>query len=695
MAERRSVPIVFGGGLDRETGLMAMQPGGMEDLRNVHLLSGKYQVRRGFESVLSFTDDSSNAQTDVLAGQAVYGRRSAVYVTYDSVNYLVNVFVGDNTGAWATWLGEMEFKDADDNDLLGENNPAPPVIITTEYNNTVLIAHAAASVSVRAQTHFVYWDETTQAWVLEKLVVGTGGQEAWPSEQKVRFRGVCSYLEYIVGWGWGSDDDDRPEIVRISKPRIGPASLSGGTAFNSYHYWLPGDQGEPTIAVVPTTESMICFKETETYELYGRSRLSFGRRKLDGKFGMEQPRLAVEVEDSVFAWTTEGPRLFAPDGTSEGLEIPLELTLPEPYDLPARGSDTYAFAVYMPIYRSIWFVFGKRVYSLYIREEWKWGYQVLGFTPLCGFRLPQSGWGTTSPPTGYPSVSALVAADTTLELTWANNDQDGDETVEVWLKADGGSWALKKSYAVNALATQTVTDIEGLKAGWDYDVAVRYRRGSYYTFGYEGSDPDQWPVSSRGSFTTTLNTKPTIDTAVWSRTSASAEQVLLTITPPYTGTGYDVEIRRGAVLIYTETDVTGNFQYADTGCTGEADNSYDCRLITPYVNGGYTTATVRWAGPPAPTVTAVEAGNEKYTVEWTNAAALETQIYDSLPSELEVDATDNERWTESYNPPGEWIGDEIPGSSGLRPWIAIRHRATAYGVYDYSDWDTMQADGPM
>ena len=39
------IPLTFGLGLDRETGTMAMTPGGMEDLRNVHLLTGKFQVQ--------------------------------------------------------------------------------------------------------------------------------------------------------------------------------------------------------------------------------------------------------------------------------------------------------------------------------------------------------------------------------------------------------------------------------------------------------------------------------------------------------------------------------------------------------------------------------------------------------------------------------------------------------------------------
>jgi hypothetical protein len=119
------IPISFGGGLDRETGVLEMQPGGMEDLRNVHLLTGKLQVRRGFERVMEFTDDLGNEQTDVIGGIAMKGRRAAVYVTYDDVNYKVNVFVGDGTASWAAWLAEWPFKREDDSDILSATIPTP------------------------------------------------------------------------------------------------------------------------------------------------------------------------------------------------------------------------------------------------------------------------------------------------------------------------------------------------------------------------------------------------------------------------------------------------------------------------------------------------------------------------------------------------------------------------------------------
>ncbi|UCC92566.1 MAG: hypothetical protein JSW25_07830 [Thermoplasmata archaeon] len=693
MAERRRTPIVFGGGLDRETGVMAMQPGGMEDLRNVHLLKGKYQVRRGFERVLEFEDASGNPQTDILGGIAMQGRRAVVYVTYDSVNYKVNVFMGDHTGAWTTFLGEWPFQTDAAVDILGEINPDPPIILLCEYNNTVMMAHTYNEISQRAQTYYVYWSDADNAYRLRALTVD------WDGVQNVRFRGVTDHLDYIVGWGWGDETEDRPELVRISVPGVGPEVLDAGDGFDTLHYWIVGDEGDPVIRCLPAAESLLCFKETETYDLYGRSYLNFGQRRLDAKYGMEQPRLALNIEGSVFAWTNEGPRMFAPNGTSIGLEIPLEITLPEPYDLPDQLADKYAFAVYMPVYRSIWFCFGRRVYSLYVRQEseWKWGYQELGFEPLCGFRLPQSGWGTTVAPTGYPSnpVMSLIT-DTTARVTWTNNNQDGDETAEVWLRPDGGAWYLAGSDGVQTLATQDL-DLGGgsipLQAGWDYDIAVRYRRGPHYTFGYESSDPMDWPATSRTTFTTTLADDPDFVSWVWSRTSATTEQIRFTIDPPHTGADYDIEVRRAGVLVHTESGVTGQFVWDDDGFTGEAYQTYDMRIVSPYVNGSYTSGESIWGGPPGPTPLSCVAGSKSYTLDWAAGLDEPVEIYDSLPSELEADALDTYRDTVSADPP--WVSGQINGSTGLQPWIAIRHIVTTFGVQDRSEHNTIQADGAL
>jgi len=678
------VPIVFGKGLDRETGVMAMETGGMEDLRNVHLLDGKVQVRRGFERVLTFTDPSDNDQTHILGGIPVLGERAAIYVTYDQLNGKVNVWYGDGAASWVSYLGEWEFKNASDVDLIAAADE-PPVISMAEMAGTILLAHDKSDVDYRAQTAIITKNAVTFAWQLNLLTVD------WSGIQKVRFRGVVKHIEYICGWGWGSDSEDRPEIVRVSEPGV-------PNSFSVTDYWLPGDAGDPVTACYSSGETLLAFKETHTWELFGNNRANFGQRLLDGLYGMLHSRLAVSVEGAVFAWTNEGPRVFSGRGTSVSLEIPLEITLPESYDLPTKADDDESFAIYIPQKREVWWVFGKRVYSLSIRrlDDVKWTYNTLGFTPHCGFRLPQSGYGLASPPTGYPSgPTASNETDTTVDIEVTLNSQDGDETLEMWVRADGDSaYTLWASFEVGSGGTQTET-LTGLDAGWEYDIAVRFRRGSYYTAGYEDSDPDTWPSSSRSTFTTTMTSLPTIDSATWARTSASVERIQLTITPSYNGTGYDVEIRRGGVLIATETDVSGTFTYNDEDCTGEASNSYDCRLVTAYVNGSYTAATALWAGPDAPEISSIDIdSDDEYDVYWANGGSFETEVYDSLPSESEGDVMDNLRTTEVAGEATAAVGVG-GGNDGKYPWVGVRHKATTYGIDDYSEISSMQSDDPI
>lgn len=678
------IPLVFGSGLDRETGVMAMRPGGMEDVRNVHLLEGKFQVRRGFERVLTFIDPSDNEQTHILGGVPVLGERAAIYVTYDSVNGLVNVWHGDAEATWVSYIGEWLFTDGADNDLLPAGSD-PPEILADAIYGIAFLAHTHNRVESRAQTCTVRKNQATGQWELALLTVD------WETTQKVRFRGVRKHLEYMTGWGWGSDGEDRPEYVRVSLP-------DDPTVFEELHYWIPGDKGDPVVACYSAVDTLICFKETQVWECYGDSYLNFGQRPIDEPFGMLYPRMAVSVEGAVFAWTNEGPRVYTGRGSSYGLELPLELTLPEPYDLPVKGDDEAAFAVYMPAYRSVWWVFGRRVYSLYIRhpDDWKWGYQELAFEAQCGFRLPQAGYGLVTQPTGYPSGPALGdITDTTATLTVTNNDQDGDETLEVWIRREGeAAYALHQSFPVTTAGSQAHA-LTSLPAGWEFDLAVRYKRGAYYTAGYTSSDPDAWPASARTGFTTTLASLPTIDSVVWHRASASVEQILVTVTPPYNGPGYDVELRRGGALIYTFEDITGTEGFYDEGFDPEAENDYDCRVVTPHVNGSYTADTTAWGGPPAPTFRSADPGDDlTYEVEWTNGMSASTEVYDSLPSEDEVDVQDNLRTTAAAGE-DSFTTSMIAGSAGLTPWIGLRHKLTQYTVDDFSELVTQQLSAPI
>ena len=679
-----SVPIVFGGGLDRETGLMAMQPGGMDDLRNVHPLHGKFQVRRGFERVFEFPDVSGIEQTEMLGGIAVLGVRAAIYVTYGAEDGKVHFWEGDAEGSWVRYIDEWTFVSPAGVALRAAWDD-PPIIILAEYNGIVFAAHTASVASRRAQTHYLQKDPSTGAWGVHPLVALIA--DGWPTDQEIRFRGVGQHIEYIVGWGWGTEDEDRPELVRVCKPG---APLN----WDPMHYWIVGDEGDPVVACYPAAGTLLAFKETQTWECFGSSHADFGSRVLDKLYGMLQPRLACVVEGAVFAWTNEGPRIFTGRGTSEGLEFPLELYLPEPFDLAEKGDDENAFAVYLPLYRAVLWFYGRRIYACYIRMDgdWKWVYWEIPIDAFCGYRLPQAGWGHVEGPEGYPSnPTATVVADTTATLQVTNNSPAGDETLEVWLKEDGGSYALHASFGVSTAATDD-HELTGLKAGWLHAVAVRYRRGPFYSPGHESSDPTEWPVAAQGTFTTTLSVAPTISSHRWERDSATIEGITLSALSPNYGTGYSIEFRRDGVLADTALAAIASVVITDTGITGETLHAHDCRVVTAYAQSPYSAAVSTWAGPPAPTLTqATSVLAENYHCTWTNAEDAHTEVWDNLPS-LVAEARETLRGTAAVGAVLFESGT-ISGSTGTQPDITIRHKLTQFGVDDYSTWSAfMQVD---
>ena len=62
--DRRKLPIPFGQGLDRATGVSQIQPTLFEDLREVILFAGKAQIRKGTERT-STLEDNLGAGLDI------------------------------------------------------------------------------------------------------------------------------------------------------------------------------------------------------------------------------------------------------------------------------------------------------------------------------------------------------------------------------------------------------------------------------------------------------------------------------------------------------------------------------------------------------------------------------------------------------------------------------------------------------
>lgn len=664
---RRRIPIPFGGGLDRETGVMSSPPTGMSDLRNVFLHRGKYLVRRGFQVRVQL-NDGTNDMTDVIGGHALKSLRNSIYVGYDDTTGNVQVFRGDSFGSAATFIGNWFSVTA---------GSPPPTISMAESYGRVFLAHDEALVGNRAKT--IYYDSGTDSLVdLQSDLAGSGDEDVY-------FRGVARHLNYLVGWGYGnSADPSRPEMVRISLP-------ADPTEFNAEHYFITGDRNDPVIRCIPAGGTLLAFKESETWEIFGYSRDSFGQRILDPLYGVGVARLAVNVSGRVFAWTNEGPRLYDGSFGSTSLEIPLELPQPEPDDLVAESDLQFGFAEYLPYYRVVLFFFGKRVYALTTREDgdWKWSYWELGFEPLCGFRLPITVGGISPAPSGNATgVSISNETDTTVDISWTDSGATGTESLEVWarLATGPGAWSQVATFSVDLSGSGSGT-ITGLAPGRDYEFATRYRRGLSYNPLDSSSDPTNWQAAGKTTGTTTLSA-PSAPTGVWSRVSASVEQVLLTVTPLHSGV--DIEILdSGLSVIHTEAAPTGEFTFAATTITGEANNTFYCRHKTVDVTGTNSPSLIIWGGPANPptniSLTSVLANS--YGVTFTPGdASLETEVYDD--------------WTRPGGPKGslfETLAETLsPADTGTTVIVAaggntlevtIRHKQTAFGVDDFSSYD--------
>jgi hypothetical protein len=287
-----------------------------------------------------------------------------------------------------------------------------PRVIMTEVFGRVFMAHDQSLVTRRAPT--LYYDPLTGAALLNVLTAtfaGTSTESVAESGESaesvvvanaIRFRGVVRHLAYLVGWGFGTATEVRPEMVRISMP-------GDPTTFDENHYWIAGDRRDPVLACGPTGvlggEGAILnvWKGLETHAIFGYDRATFGIRLIDPRHGIVASRAWVNIEGFAVAWAEEGPRVWQGLGPSESLEIPLALDAWEPDDLVAEGEVADAYAFYVPRRRVAWWVFGRRVYAVTARIQgrWRWSYQTLGFASYGAMTLFEPTEEQLAP-TGFP-----------------------------------------------------------------------------------------------------------------------------------------------------------------------------------------------------------------------------------------------------------------------------------------------------
>lgn len=428
MPERRVMQLPFGAGLDRESGVLAVAPGSMEDLRNVLMRRGKVVVRKGVESKLAFlAEDDQTPVTHILAGQSLRGERAGVVVGYQ----------GDdaNPHAGAVYIYRLDAEATTQKRLakwFTVSDPAnadPPSIITAEQYGKAFFAHDEPRVNEREPTQV--YDPFAGTLVQDltgafRDIDGDGDRE----EEPIRFRGVVADDDYLWGWGFGTAGEDRPEYLRFSKP-------GQPSEFLHNAYFPLGGRRDPITACEPTEDVLVVLKEAENYRIHGDNWYNFGRERMDEAFGCLAGRLSVSVAGAVFFWSDDGPRMTT-GGPTQDISPPLELDGFEPSSLPARGEISDGFAAYIPEEKVVVWVFGQRVYCLSLRgglENMKWSYWTLGFQPQCGFTLFASGLGapTESPPAGYPEWlrNGSNRGDDEIKPVWRNEQPTGDVLVEL------------------------------------------------------------------------------------------------------------------------------------------------------------------------------------------------------------------------------------------------------------------------
>lgn len=668
MSENPRVVMPFGSGLDRDTGIMAVRPGTFEDIRNLMLHQGKAIVRPGFGSALELLDDVGTPISHIVEGFPLRSEGVGIAVSYQEATQRVWVHSVNGDGTVAARVGEWVHDQ-------GGWGSTPPVVHMAESYGNVFMAHDKRAITSRAPT--IYYDTTGSLEPLESDDWGGRGDEP------IRFRGVVRHLNYLFGWGWGDSISDRPEFVR--------SSVAGSpTEFKLSSYAPAGNQRDPVLLCKPAGKRLIVFKDSETHVIFGSSRANFGVDILDPLYGILGSKLAANFGGMVLAWSLEGPRIWDGRGDSDEISIPLDLGGLEPSSLVPQGLTETSFAFYVPELRVVIFVFGRRVYALTVRVEgdWKWSYWELGFDPLCAFIIHSSTQLAVAP-TGFPEYTSVVEAGTYADITLTNRDQDGDETIEVWVQEDpAGSWAMNKSVPVELTSSQEVT-IDGLTPGTTYNHSSRYRRGLLYTVGYEVMPPSDWPAISQGQLTTVID-PPSVFSGVWERTATAVEKVHLTITPATGLEANDIEVFRGMVSIGTISGPHGgDALFDDTtalGLGGEVNNSYTF-VTKSGTDSPHSDPLVVWSGPPLqPQIQWAQATGPSYQIGFSiPEPTISTEVWDNYndaggtgSSALRQTATPGQYQKNS----GSLVN--VPSTPGLMILLKVRQKATAFTTDDFS-----------
>lgn len=481
----------FGAGFNRATGLALLTPEGFRDLRNLELTEGRAIARPGMsiKSALSLGGLGVTPMTEVCALATYREKAIGAAVGYEEASRKLQFFTMGLTGLNPVYVADVGTVPAD---------AQRPVVTMAESYRVLAVAHGEPDPDKRLAT--MVYDGAT----LTALTASLDDGAAAP----VKFRGVTAWLDYLLGWGYGSaSEPHEPHALRVSLP-------GQPTVFDATDYFLAGSPTEAVLAVAALGASALAFKQTETYLMVGTNRTDFGIVPLDARYGIAGARLWAHAQGALYGWSLEGPRRWTSHGPSMDLSIPLDLDGPSPADLVASGEYEDAFACYRYDVQLVEFHFGRRCYVLHLRDpnRPRWSYRENGVEIRCagtlyyGTALVGGGGGAPAAPLGTATAGAFTATTSTVSAPFTYADVIGDESVEVWVKVGADAWAMK----VNRVVANTVGETfaldadDGITPSTVVQVAVRLRRGLLYTAGYSSTNPEDWPAASRSSVVTAV-----------------------------------------------------------------------------------------------------------------------------------------------------------------------------------------------
>ncbi len=696
---RQKLLLPFGGGLDRKTGSAVVDPDAHGNLQNVYLFKGRTELRRGLQRVF----DIGWGQ-DIIGIFPVRSIGVSALVVWDEVTRKVRLYLTDGALTSASLVGDLW--------TMPAAFSGRPVVSAADMYGQLVIAHDDASLVTRQATKIF----TASTGLITTLQADLDRDT---TANDVKFRGVRRHLNYLVGWGYGTDsDEDRPEVLRISN--------AGAITFTPEHYFLVGAKGDPILGVgkcgIGQGAVLGLYKAAEAYRLDGNEPRNFGVFLMDDTHGILGPRLEVTVGAENFRWTLNGP-VVTTGGEAVDLEMPLDIAGPEADPLQTAVESDNAFAFYDPEEKEVAFVFDFWAYVLHLRDRSRrWS-----FRPYA-WELASAGLIYTGGPVLLKLADPVVAATYVdppfntavvpdnympkFDVTWTNSGAlIGGEQAEVWVRSlyagdtvdslglgyglSQGEWKKRATVAATALAATVM----GMHFHTNHEIAVRLTYNGVPGVGYFGA-PDTWPASSRIA-KLALGAISAFPVPTFSRTNASEVRVSFA----YAGPGMNGRHLQPQLTYVVEKSLAGAGAWSSAATVPEVvvqPNSekeqrwdYRIKVIGPHGESALVTQNGYWVGPDPPTSIIVDtnplAGVHNHFIQCGNYGANGGVIefrgvhYTTLPPNGTYSAT----VTVGPAPAAPEATVSVPDDPA-RPRTPRGEARTkldsGLGVIDYSDW---------